>query len=91
MKHAAKKVSKRGKKASAGADVADAIGQAAEAAKGKRGGARAVAAFLAFVNAIEPETVEAIGDVVREKDTHRALGMVTEASIETARQYGFGG
>jgi hypothetical protein len=88
---AAKKATKRKDKQSPGADVADAIAKAQQAGTGKSKGARAVAAFLAFVNAIEPETVEAIGDVIRERDTHRGLGMVTEASIEAARQHGFGG
>jgi hypothetical protein len=89
MKRATKKVSKRAAKETIGADIAGAVVAAKKASSGKSRSAGAVAAFLAFVNNIEPETVEAVGDAVRERDSHRALGWVTEAAIEAAAQHGF--
>jgi hypothetical protein len=87
----AKKAAKARTK-SPGANIAGAIDAAVSAAKANHSaGARAVAGFFAFVNSIEPETVEVIGDAVREKDTHRALGWLTEATITEAARHGFGG
>lgn len=89
---ATKKAPRTKRPAAVAADIIGAAAEAAQAASAHDGrAARAVAGLFAFLNALDPDTVEVVGDAVRERDSHRALGWVTDATVQSASEHGFGG